>query len=213
MRKLISVLFIALGFIAGGARASTTAPVAGTDYKVLGTPVMVGAAVPGKIEVTEFFWYGCPHCNEFEPFLEGWIKKQNPDVVFRRVPVAFTDQFVPHQKLYHALEEMGLAEQMTSKIFNEIHVKKDYLLTPQAQADFLAKNGVDRQKFLAAYNSFSADAQVKRDDKEIADAKIDGVPTLLVAGKYETGPGLTNSLAGTLQVLDFLVSQVRAKKL
>ena len=213
MRKLISAVFIAFGCIAGSAQASIAAPVAGTDYKVLSTPVMVGAPAPGKIEVTEFFWYGCPHCNEFEPSLEAWVKKQASDVVFRRVPVAFTDQFIPHQKLYHALDELGIAEAMTPKVFYEIHVKKDYLLTAEAQADFLAKNGVDRQKFLAAYNSFSADAQVKRDDKEIDDAKIDGVPTVLVAGKYETGPGMTNSLPGTLQVLDFLVAQVRAKKL
>ncbi|RKP58750.1 thiol:disulfide interchange protein DsbA/DsbL [Pararobbsia silviterrae] len=210
-RTLIASLALSAAFVAPSF-ASVDAPADGKDYKTL--PTQQSVSVPaGKIEVTEFFWYGCPHCNEFEPHLEAWLKKQNPDVVFKRVPVAFQPQFVPHQKLYHAVVELGVEPQLTPKIFNEIHVQKDYLLTPEAQADFLAKNGVDKQKFLAAYNSFANDSMVKRDEQMIADYQIDGVPTLAVQGKYETGPGITNSLDGTLKVLDFLVAQVRAKKM
>ncbi len=133
--------------------------------------------------------------------------------MFKRVPVAFQPQFVPHQKLYHAVVELGVESQLTPKIFNEIHVEKDYLLTPDTQAAFLAKSGIDKQKFLAAYNSFANDSLIKRDDQMIEAYKIDGVPTIAVQGKYETGPGITNSLEGTLQVLDYLVAQVRAKKM
>lgn len=212
MKKLLSVLFVSLGLAAGVVHASPAAPVSGTDFQVMKDPQPVGVPA-GKIEVTEFFWYGCPHCNDFEPYLEAWIKKQGPDVVVKRVPVAFRDDFVPHQKLYHALDALGLAEQLTPKVFHEIHVNKDYLLTPETQADFLAKNGVDKKKFMDAYNSFSVQSAVKRDDKLIADYKIDGVPTIAVQGKYETGPAMTNSLAGTTQVLDYLVAQIRAKKL
>jgi protein dithiol oxidoreductase (disulfide-forming) len=217
MKKLFSALAVSLGIAVGAmsamnaAHASPAAPVAGTDYTVLQTAQPVDAA--GKVEVIEFFWYGCPHCNEFEPYLEAWTKKQGPDVVFKRVPVAFRDDFIPHSKMYHALDALGVAEKVTPAVFNEIHVKKNYLLTPQAQADFLATQGVDKKKYMEAYNSFSTQSAIQRDSKLMQDYKIDGVPTLVVQGKYETGPAATNSLPGTTQVLDYLVAQVRAKKM
>ena len=212
MKKLLSILFLSIGLASAAVEASAAAPVAGKDYTVLpqAQPVDVPA---GKIEVTEFFWYGCPHCNEFNPYLEAWVKKQGPDVVFKRVPVAFRDDFIPHSRMYHALDALGLAQKLTPIVFNEIHVNKDYLLTPEDQAKFLAKNGVDPQKYLAAYNSFSTQSEIQRDKKLLDDYKIDGVPTLAVQGKYETGPAATNSLPGTIQVLDYLVAQIRAKKM
>ncbi|MBP0588783.1 thiol:disulfide interchange protein DsbA/DsbL [Paraburkholderia sp. LEh10] len=212
MKKLLSILFLSFGIVASAAQASPAAPVAGKDYTVLSTPQPVEAPA-GKIEVIEFMWYGCPHCNEFDPDLEAWIKKQGPDVVFKRVPVAFRDDFIPHSKLYHAVDALGLANQLTPTIFHEIHVNKNYLLTPEDQAKFLAKNGVDPKKFMDAYNSFSTQSALQRDKKLLEDYKIEGVPTLAVQGKYETGPAQTNSLTGTIQVLDYLIAQVRAKKM
>ncbi|ALL63268.1 Periplasmic thiol:disulfide interchange protein DsbA [Paraburkholderia caribensis MBA4] len=212
MKKLLSILFLSIGLVASAAQAAPAAPVAGKDYTVLSTPQPVEAAA-GKIEVIEFMWYGCPHCNEFDPYLEAWVKKQGPDVVFKRVPVAFRDDFIPHSKLYHAVDALGLANQLTPDIFHEIHVNKNYLLTPEDQAKFLKTKGVDPKKFMDAYNSFSTQSAVQRDKKLIEDFKIDGVPTLAVQGKYETGPAQTNSLPGTIQVLDYLVAQVRAKKM
>jgi len=217
MKKLFRALALSLGLAAGtlgamnAAHASPAAPVAGTDYTVLQAAQPVDTQ--GKIEVIEFMWYGCPHCNEFDPFLEAWVKKQGPDVVFKRVPVAFRDDFIPHSKMYHALDALGLADKLTPAVFNEIHVKKNYLLTPEAQATFLATQGVDKKKYLDAYNSFSTQSDLQRDTKLMQDYKIDGVPTLAVQGKYETGPATTNSLPGTIQVLDFLVAQIRAKKM
>jgi thiol:disulfide interchange protein DsbA len=217
MKKFLSALALSLGLAVGAmsavtaAHASPAAPVAGTDYTVLQSPQPVDPT--GKIQVIEFFWYGCPHCNEFDPYLEAWVKKQGPDVVFKRVPVAFRDDFIPHSKMYHALDALGLADKLTPAVFNEIHVKKNYLLTPEAQATFLATQGVDKKKYMDAYNSFSTQSDLKRDTKLMADYKIDGVPTLAIQGKYETGPATTNSLPGTIQVLDFLVTQIRDKKM
>ncbi|MHB9840875.1 thiol:disulfide interchange protein DsbA/DsbL [Paraburkholderia terrae] len=212
MKKLLSILFLSIGLVASAVQAAPAAPVAGKDYTVLSAPQPVEAPA-GKIEVIEFMWYGCPHCNEFDPYLEAWVKKQGPDVVFKRVPVAFRDDFIPHSKLYHAVDALGLANQLTPDIFHEIHVNKNYLLTPEDQAKFLKTKGVDPKKFMDAYNSFSTQSAIQRDKKLLEDFKIDGVPTLAVQGKYETGPAQTNSLPGTIQVLDYLVAQVRAKKM
>ena len=213
MKKLIRSFLFAFGLaVVGAAQAAPAALVAGKDYTVMKTPQQ--ADVPaGKVEVIEFFWYGCPHCNEFEPYLESWIKKQGPDVVFKRVPVAFRPDFVPHTKLYYALKALGVEDKLTPTVFNEIHKNKDYLLTPEAQADFLAKQGVDKQKFLNAYNSFTTTSETNRAAELVKKYDIDGVPTLVVQGKYVTGPAQTNSLPGTLTVLDELVAQVRAKKM
>jgi thiol:disulfide interchange protein DsbA len=215
MKRLLRSLLLSLSFsliAAGGAQASPAAPVASKDYTVLKTaqPVDVPA---GKIEVIEFFWYGCPHCNEFNPYLEDWLKKQQPDVVFKRVPVAFRDDFIPHSKMYYALDALGLARKLTPAIFHEIHVNKNYLLTPEAQVAFLSTLGVDKQKYMDAYNSFSTQSALKRDQQVLENYQIDGVPTLAVQGHYLTSPSTTNSLPGTIQVLDYLVAQVRAKKM
>jgi thiol:disulfide interchange protein DsbA len=115
--------------------------------------------------------------------------------------------------MFHALDALGLADKLTPAVFNEIHVKKDYLLTPEAQATFLATQGVDKKKYMDAYNSFSTQSNLQRDKKLLDAYKIDGVPTIAIQGKYETGPATTNSLPGTIQVMDFIVNQVRAKKM
>ncbi|MBN9114357.1 MAG: thiol:disulfide interchange protein DsbA/DsbL, partial [Pandoraea sp.] len=153
MKKLLGTVLLSFGFLCGAASASPEAPVAGTDYLVLpqAQPTSAGA---GKIEVTEFFWYGCPHCNALEPSLEAWVKKQGKDVVFKRVPVAFQDRFEPHTRMFYALRALGREAELTPKVFNEIHVKHNYLLTAQTQADFLTQFGIDKQKYLDAYNGF-----------------------------------------------------------
>lgn len=215
MKKTLSAALLVAAVTFGAAQfayASPTAPVAGKDYTVL-NPAHSVSAPAGKVEVTEFMWYGCPHCSEFDPYLQKWKAKQGANIVFRRVPVAFSGQFVPHSKMLLALDVLGLNDKLTPVIFNEIHVKRNYLLTPEAQADFLAKQGVDRKKYLDAYHSFTVASELKRISQMAQDYKIDGVPTVIVQGKYETGPATTDSLEGTIQVLDYLVAQVAAKKM
>jgi protein dithiol oxidoreductase (disulfide-forming) len=212
MKKLLGVLFLSLGLIAGSASASASAPVAGTDYLVLNSPQPVNVPA-GKVEVIEFFWYGCPHCNDFNPTLEAWLQHLGPDVVFKRVPVAFDDRFVPHSKMFHALDALGLAGKLTPAVFHEIHANHDYLLTEDAQVAFLSKLGVDPAKYKAAYESFSTSTALKQDTEMLASYKIDAVPTLVVQGKYETSPAQAQGFAQTTQVMDYLIAQIRAKKL
>jgi thiol:disulfide interchange protein DsbA len=201
----------ALALVAGFgtlAQAQAQKPVAGSDYAVLETPANVDAPA-GKIEVVEFFWYSCPHCNEFEPALSDWVKKLPKDVAFRRVPIAFNPSFVPQQRLYYTLETMGLLERLHAKVFAAIHVDKLKLATGESIVEWVGKNGVDTTKFLAEYNSFGVDAKTKRASQLQNAYKVEGVPALGVAGRYYTDGSLAKSMGRALQVVDSLVADLR----
>ncbi|MDS0857350.1 thiol:disulfide interchange protein DsbA/DsbL [Burkholderia pseudomultivorans] len=212
MKKLISTLFLSLGLVAGFAQTAAAAQPPGKGFETMKSPQPVSAPA-GKVEVIEFFWYGCPHCYEFEPTIEAWVKKQGNNIEFKRVPVAFRDDFIPHSKLYYAVSALGISEKVTPAIFDAIHKQKNYLLTPQAQADFLATQGVDKKQFMNAYNSFSVQSEVNQSAKLLKDYGIDGVPTVIVQGKYKTGPSYADGIPATTQVLDYLVKQIQDKKL
>jgi protein dithiol oxidoreductase (disulfide-forming) len=194
--------------VAGAAHAQGT-PQEGTHYVKLGQPLPVA---PGKIEVIEFFWYGCPHCNAFEPTLDAWAKKLPADVAFRRVPVAFRDEpFTTHQKIYYALEQMGAVPTMHRKVFYAIHVDRQRLDKPDEIVAFMTKNGVDGAKFQDAYNSFSTQTKAKQAAKLAADYKIDGVPAIGVQGKYFTSGSMAGTPEASLQVADYLIQRERKR--
>ncbi len=167
-------------------------------------------ATPGKIEVIEFFWYGCPHCNAFEPALDAWQKKLPAEAAFRRVPVAFRDEpFTAHQKIFYALDAMGLVPTMHRKVFYAIHGERQRLDKAPEIVAFMAKNGVDSAKFLDNFNSFSTQTKVRQASKLAADYKIDGVPAIGVNGKYFTSGTLAGSAEGSLVVADYLIERER----
>jgi thiol:disulfide interchange protein DsbA len=184
------------------------APVEGRQYVKLGQPQAAGSA--GKIEVVEFFWYGCPHCNAFEPSLDAWQKKLPADVAFRRVPVAFRDEpFVAHQRIFYALEAMGKLEAMHRHVFYAIHHDHQRLDKPADIAAFMGKNGVDSSQFLETYNSFAVQTKAKQ-ARQLSEAyKIDGVPSLGIQGRYYTSGALAGTLDASLAVADYLIERVR----
>ncbi|MCX7233937.1 MAG: thiol:disulfide interchange protein DsbA/DsbL [Burkholderiales bacterium] len=193
----------------GSAPAQTKPPVAGTDYLVLDKPAPVEAA-RGKIEVVEFFWYSCSHCNAFEPALNAWAKALPKDVALRRVPVAFRDDFVPQQRLYYALEALGLLAKLHAQVFVAIHVDKQKLASAAEIADWAAKQGVDRAKFTEQYNSFSASTKATRGTQLQNTYKVEGVPALGVAGRFYIDSTLAQSMERALKVADFLTAEVRS---
>ena len=194
---------------ATAARADLAKPESGTDYLVL-DPRAAVEAPEGKIEVVEFFWYNCPHCNAFEPSLEDWIKKLPKDVAFRRVPVAFRDDFVPQQRLYYALEAMGLVDKLHAKVFTAIHVEKHDLSKAPAIVDWVAKQGVDMAKFNQQYSSFSvATKATKAAQLQNAD-KVEGVPALGVAGRFYVDGDRAKSMANALKLVEYLVAGIRS---
>jgi thiol:disulfide interchange protein DsbA len=209
-RREFSASFLAAG-MAGlplPALAQGAWPVEGTNYVRLSQPVPVSSN--GKIEVIEFFWYGCPHCNAFEPTLDAWLKKLPDDVAFKRVPVAFSeDPFVAHQRTFYALDSMGLLDKMHRKVFYAIHNERMRLAKPDEIAAFMGKNGVDPAKFLEAYNSFTVQTKASQ-ARQLAQAyKIDAVPAMGVQGRYY----ITGTLAGGNEkmpaVVDALVQRIR----
>ena len=197
-----------LVFVQSTALAQGKPPQAGTNYMVLEKRAAVEAPA-SKIEVVEFFWYNCPHCNTFEPSLDAWRKGAAKDVVVRRVPVAFRNDFVPQQRLFYALEAMGLVDKLHSQVFAAIHVEKKNLNNDDAIADWVAKQGVDKVKFLDQYNSFSVATKASRATQLQNAYKIEGVPALGVAGRFLTDGTMAGSMQRALQVVDFLTTEVR----
>ncbi len=193
------------------AQATPKRPEPGVDYLVLEKRAPVEAPA-GKIEVVEFFWYNCPHCNAFEPALDAWIKRLPKDVAIRRVPVSFRDDFVPQQRLFYAIEAMGLTEKLHNKIFTAIHGEKQQLNKSDAIADWVAKQGVDKAKFLEQYNSFTVSTKATRATQLQNTYKVEGVPALGIAGRFYTDGTLAQNMDRGLLITDFLVSVVRTGK-
>ncbi|MDE2253597.1 MAG: thiol:disulfide interchange protein DsbA/DsbL [Betaproteobacteria bacterium] len=197
-----------LGFSVGASAAN--APFTeglGFDKLAVTQPVSPG----GKVVVTEFFWYNCPHCFEFEPLLEAWVKKLPADVVFERVPVAFAPQFVPQQRLYYALKALGKVDALQGAVFNAIHVQHVALMNPEQMANWLQTKGIAKQQFMNAYNSFGVQMEAKRATQMVTDYQIQGVPTMAVQGMYTTSASMpqTPTNEKVLQAVDYLIQQVR----
>lgn len=225
IRPFSSGLFIrlfaaaAFGLIALTAGATPANPVNGIEYRTLEKPQQTDSGK--KVEVIEFFWYACPHCNVFEPSLMGWVKKQGDNIAFKRVPVAFRDSFIPQQKLYYTLEAMGKLEDLHPKVFRAIHDERKSLDTDSAITDFVTKNGIDQKKFLELYNSFGVQTKVRRARQLQTDYQVDGVPMIAINGRYITAPSIVGASIGrqsesalheaTLQVMSALVNKSKGE--
>ena len=192
-------------------------PVEGRQYLTLSQAL---PTTPGKIEVVEFFWYGCPHCYAFEPLIEAWVKQLPADVVFRKVHVAFRANVKIHQRMFYALEALGKEAATRPAIFAAMHQQGLALDDAKSQAKFLGNLGVDAAKYQDAYNSFGVQTKCTQAEKLSEAYRIDGVPSIGVGGRFLTSP----SQAGAgqrlpehelgqraLQITDFLIQRARAK--
>jgi protein dithiol oxidoreductase (disulfide-forming) len=201
-----------LGLAMAGLARAQGAPKEGTQYVRLATAAPVTLDAPDKkIEVVEFFWFGCPHCFAFEPLLESWVKKLPADVSFRQVPVGFMAPHQYHQRLFYALEETGLLASMRAKVFAAIHQQYKRLNTDSEIVALANANGADGAKLVAAMKSFSVNTKANR-ARQLADAyKIDGVPALGIQGRYYTSGALAGSHERALGVADYLIQLSRTK--
>jgi thiol:disulfide interchange protein DsbA len=188
--------------------AQSRAPEDGREYRTLARPVPVETPLP-KVEVVDFFWYSCPHCNAFEPLLQAWGRKLPEDVVLRRVPAAFRDDMVPQQRLFYALEAMGKVGDLHVKIFDAIHKERVDLTRLAPMADWVAKQGLDAAKFTELYNSFAISAKARRATDLQNGYEVEGVPAMGVVGRWYTDSTLASNHPRMLQVVEYLVGEAR----
>lgn len=196
-----------------GALAATLAPVSlslraqSGDYSTLQTALPVEN--PGKVEIAEFFWYGCIHCYNMEPALESWVPKLPADAYFRRIPAVFNERWGIDAGIFYAFESLGVLDKVHRPFFDAIH--KDRLKTdsPAALNEWLAKNGVDPKKLEAATKSFGVQSKVKRAAQLTASSRIDGTPALMVQGRYTISTEQGRGAAGMLASAERLIPVVR----
>lgn len=182
----------------------------GQDYTVLKVPQPVETGA--RIEVAEFFWYRCPHCNHLRPALEDWVKKLPKDAQFRYVPAVFNDQWLPGAKILYALQDVGALDKLHDKVFEAYHVQNINLNDEATLFAWIEKQGVDRAKFEAAYKSFSTQSRAMKGNQSARDSGINGVPALMVGGKYVTSQSQTITEERLFETLDYLIQKIRQER-
>ncbi|MYM97081.1 thiol:disulfide interchange protein DsbA/DsbL [Duganella vulcania] len=208
----------ATALLAGAAFASPTAPKNGAEYTTLKTPQPVQAEGK-KVEVIEFFMYHCPACYALEPAMLAWVKKQGDGIVFRRIHLPLTGENDPEAHMFLTLEALKLEESLHAKLLSTWHVERRRLKSDADNIDWAVKNGVDKDKYVAAYNSFSVIAKLKSAGRVAGTYEVNSTPTLIVNGRYLTNPSMVDASnpgiprpqldQATLQVLDALVAMSR----
>lgn len=188
--------------------ASAREPVEGRQFTRLQMPQPTEAN--GKVEVIEFFWFGCSHCGKLEPLLKPWAKNLPADVVFKKVPAVLSESWAPGARLYYALESMNLLEKLGDAVFDAMLNQRINLGNETTLLDWIAAKGVDRKAFGDIYKSFAVDAKVRKAAEMTQEYGFSGVPAIIVGGKYSPGPELS-SHAEMLQVADFLINKNRAE--
>jgi protein dithiol oxidoreductase (disulfide-forming) len=205
---MLARLFIAATLFTCSVTASAQQPVEGKDFFELNPAHTTDAA--GKIEVLEFFWYGCPHCHNLEPAIEAWLKKLPADVVFRRVPAVFNQNWEIAARVHYTLDAMGQLDRLHKVFFDAIH-NDNLRYTNQGQLDaWLTKNGIALDKYTTTSKSFTVESKVRRAIQLTSEYKFDGVPVLVVQGRFVVGS--QTSPVRQLQNVDFFIAQVRAEQ-
>jgi len=162
---------------------------------------------PDKVEVIEFFWYGCPHCYSLEPELTAWLKKKPDNVEFIRQPAVFNETWGKHAKAYFVAEALGVVDKVHADLFDAVQNKKQKLDNEQDLSAFFVARGVDKEKFKEAYNSFAVDAKMRQAPVISGRYGITGVPAIIINGKYVTSGPIAGSHEKMLEVMDLLIKQ------
>src|SRR5688572_9110788 len=197
--------------------AAAQQPVPGRDYRVMSSPQAVESGK--RIEVLEFFWYGCPHCNALQSPLRVWLKQKPADIDFRRVPAVFSDSWIPLTWTYYALEAMGIVDKLHYDVFDAIHEQRMRLSDQKVLFDWVAKQGVDARKFAETYNSFGVKSRGMRSIEMTQAYDIPGTPAIIVDGKYLVAPSMilksdktTVDYERYFQVLDQVIAIARKQR-
>jgi thiol:disulfide interchange protein DsbA len=181
--------------------------IAGKDYLVLDKPVRTRDS--SKIEVVEVFWYGCPHCYDFEPMVKLWHKRQADDVDFWQSPAMWNEPMKVHAQAFFTASALGVQEKLHEPLFTALVVEHKRLANAGEIEDLFANNGVDRKAFQKTFDSFSVNSQVKQADARARSYMISGTPEVVVNGKYRVTARLAGGQSQMLEVVDFLINKER----
>ncbi|MEM1112904.1 MAG: thiol:disulfide interchange protein DsbA/DsbL [Pseudomonadota bacterium] len=206
-RRFLSLLLL-VALPLGACAQSANQWIEGTHYQLISTPIRT--ANPDKIEVTEFFWYGCGHCYNFEPMISTWKKALPEDVYFRGSPAAWNGPMELHARAFYAAEAMGILDKMHMPIFQALNVDRRRLASEDEIASLFAANGIDEAEFRKAFNSFGVKSQTNQAGARARSAQITGTPELMVNGKYRIDTRAAGSQANMLKIAEYLIEKERA---
>jgi thiol:disulfide interchange protein DsbA len=200
---------LALLVLVAGTASAQMAFVEGTDYQAISPAVKTSQ--PDKVVVTEIFWYGCPHCFRFEPYVERWAASLPEGVVFEQVPSSLNPRWSELARAYYAFKMMGAHEQTHKALFEAIHLKRERLGSLDSMAKFATEQGLDEKLFRQDYASFPVDTQIRKDIQKEKRYGHRGVPAVIVNGKYLVSASLAGSNERMIQIMSFLVEQELAQ--
>ncbi len=199
---VIALLFFPAGYAVAQQTGILRAEI---DYRAIDPqPVSVSG-----VEVIDFFWYGCPHCNNLQPFLEPWIRRQPSDVTVRRIPAVLRDSWLPHARIYYTLEALGEVERLHQQVYRGYHVEKLSMSKPEVMTAWAVRHGIGRERWDETYGSAAVQSKVEEAAKLTRMYKITGTPSLVVQGRYLTSGSMVESLERMITVTDGLVQRVR----
>ena len=203
----ILVLLMALALPATAA-AEQGSYQAGVHYRELAQRLPSAGGETGKVEVIEFFWYGCPHCYELEPYIEQWRESGMPaEATFVRMPAALNDSWRNHARAYYVAEALGVVEKIHRPLFDAMHQGGQRLADPESVRALFVSQGVDGSAFDGAWRSYAVDTQVRRADSLARAAGISGVPAMIVGGRYEATVTLAGGREELLSLVNYLVAK------
>jgi len=202
MKRICLLILLMLPFSA----VVEAAPfIEGINYKVLSNPQPT--ANPDKIEVVEVFWYGCPHCHKFQPYIEKWLKTKPDNVDYIRMPAILREDWSLHARAYYTAEILGILDRIHTPLFDAIHVEKRRLFSEGALMDFFKEHGVSNDEFRNTFHSFAVDSKVRRARLMTRRYRINGTPSVVINGKYVTGPVMAKGFENLIKVIDYLVDK------
>jgi protein dithiol oxidoreductase (disulfide-forming) len=167
---------------------------------------------PGKIEVIDFFWYACPHCNNLPPALERWAERKPADVALRRIPAVLRDSWAQHARIYYTLELLGEVERLHQKVYFSYHVEELAMSEPDVMERWAAANGIDVARWRNAYNSPEVEAGIARAQRLSKAYDIHGTPSLVVDGRYLTSSSMVSTYQEMVLVLEDLILIARQNR-
>lgn len=205
MQKITQFLILLIGALTltSNARSDFTE---GVHYEKLETPIEK-LTDTNKLEIVELFWYGCPHCFEFEPYLKSWVNKNKNKANLIQVPAVFSKNWIPHAKAFYSAQNIGHFDKLHKNLFRAIHIGREKIYTRSKLIKFASDIGLPKNDFEKSFISFKTELQVKKAITLTKSSGIKGVPAVIIEGEFVTSPRMAGSYDKLIDVIDYLTKK------